>query len=142
MSPPPPPPPPQGGQNDGYNENNLSYTDGRRTDLRANVVYPEYTHPNRHPPTCAHTTHCACRCPESQRRWTSGIPGLVYHDISACLCKTQLNPQKVKWCMRHLMTYTACKWCVLDSTATAAVRVSDDIEPREPQRCQTRWAYM
>ena len=30
--------------------------------------------------------HCACRCPVSQRRWTSGIPGLVYHDISAWLC--------------------------------------------------------
>ena len=67
----------EGGANDnnGNNENNLSYTDGRRTDVRANVVNPVYPHPNRHPPktlfhtwveprhsvaTCAHTTGHGC----------------------------------------------------------------------------------
>ena len=71
MSPPPPPPPPLTfvvllwGEGVKMMEimkiiYNLSYTDGRRTDLRANVVNPEYTHSNRHPPTCAHTTGHGC----------------------------------------------------------------------------------
>ena len=36
-----------------HRENNLSYTDRRRTDLRANVVNPEYSHPTAtHPQLC------------------------------------------------------------------------------------------